>query len=37
MGDCIFLGSMEGRWTACIGMVYKENLTPGSVLPLSFK
>lgn len=37
MGDCIFLGSMEGRWAACIRMVYKENLTPGSVLPLSFK
>lgn len=37
MGDDIFLGSREGRWAACIGMVYKENSTPGSVLPLSFK
>ena len=37
MGDYVFLASREGRWAACIGMVYKENLTPGSVLPLSFK
>lgn len=37
MGDYIFLGSREGRWAACIGMVYKEGLTPGSVLPVSFK